>query len=110
MIFAARPTTSLRLKLSAQILAVIGGLIWLFSMFHVEGRYFGAAPRDPQSSEGRIYPLHERGTIAYLTQSENQKVHFWRIAFVACWLGGLTCSLGAFLTRDKSQPIIRTEG
>ena len=70
---------------------VLYGLMFLFLalLFWLNSHYFSTCPRVPDFQSGRIYPLDNRGTIVYLTKSENSKMLAAEGLFFGMWLSGL---------------------
>jgi|ERR1017187_8873684 hypothetical protein len=96
-----------QLKIASRVLFVLGMVCLLF-VFRSDAKYLHDNPTDPVPSEGRIYPLDEKGHVVYLSQSESKVVGLWRAGFAGSWLAGFACSTGIFFTRDKSQPMVRS--
>lgn len=69
---------------------VLYGLMFLSLafLFWLNSHYFSTCPRVPDSQSGNIYPLDNRGTFVYLTETENSKMiaaeSLW-----ATWLGAV---------------------
>jgi hypothetical protein len=96
-----------QLKIASRVLLVLGMVCGLFA-FRSVATYLHDNPSDPAPSEGRIYPLDQKGHVVYLNQSENEEIRLWQAGFVGFWLAGFACSAGMFYTRDKSQPMARS--
>jgi hypothetical protein len=47
------------------------GLVIWFGFIALFLEYAATRPRSPQPEIGRIYPINNHGTVAYLNQSEN---------------------------------------
>lgn len=96
-----------QLKIASRVLLVLGMVCGLF-MFRSVATYLHDNPTDAVPSDGRIYPLDQKGHIVYLNQAENEKVRRWQAGFAGFWLAGFACSAGMFFTRDKSQPMAQS--
>lgn len=58
-------------------------------LFWLNSHYFSTCPRIPDAQSGNIYPLDNRGTFVYLTDTENSKVRVATSVFFGTWLAGL---------------------
>ena len=70
---------------------VLYGLMFfsLALLFWLNYHYFSTCPRVPDSQSGNIYPLNNRGTFVYLTETEHSKMLAAETLFFGMWLGGV---------------------
>jgi hypothetical protein len=70
---------------------VLYGLMFLSLalLFWLDFHYYSTCPRGPDLQSGRIYPLDNRGTVVYLTKTENLNMHAAEGLFFGLWLFGV---------------------
>jgi len=74
---------------TAVVEKVLYGLMFvsLAFLFWLNSHYFSTCPRVPDSQSGNIYPLDNRGTFVYLTETENSKMLAANTLLGGTWLG-----------------------